>query len=72
MITRVMRKNPYWLLFRYSINFVPCDRIIWGWNLNYPFKTYCMTDITIFVKLQCLYIYLPFTDIFSHCRNNEG
>jgi hypothetical protein len=28
MITRVMRKNPYWLLFRYSINFVPCDRII--------------------------------------------
>jgi mTERF domain-containing protein len=28
MITRVVRKNPYWLSFRYITNFVSCDEII--------------------------------------------
>lgn len=37
MITRIVRKNPRWLVFRYSINFVSYYRIILHLNFNYPF-----------------------------------
>lgn len=37
MITRIVRKNPCWLVFRCSINFISYDRIILRLNFNYPF-----------------------------------
>lgn len=42
MITRIVRKNPRWLVFRYNINFVPYDRIILGLNFNYPFNRHLL------------------------------
>lgn len=50
MITRVVRKNPHWLSFRYITNFVSCNRIIRGLKFNCPFKAYYMDVIKMWMS----------------------